>query len=64
MAKSNAGNILTFNHIISVEERIEKVESVTVEDLNALAQKVFDYGNVCGCVVSNSPDEKLFDIFN
>lgn len=64
MAKSNAGNILTFNKIISVEERIEKVEAVTVEDLNALAQKVFNYGNVCGCVVSNSPDEKLFDIFN
>lgn len=64
MAKSNASNILTLNRLVSVEERVQKVEEVTVEDLNELATKVFNYGNVCGCVVSNAPDEKLFDVFN
>ncbi|MBQ9792380.1 MAG: insulinase family protein [Clostridia bacterium] len=64
MAKSNANNILTFNRIISVEERLQKVESVTVEELNELAVRVFNYGNVCGCVVSKDPDENIFNAFN
>ena len=64
IAKSNASNMLVYNKLFSLEERIEQIEKVTIEDLNELAEKVFDYGNVCGCVVSNDPDEKLFEIFN
>lgn len=64
MAKSNAGNILTFNKVVSVEEKMAQIEEITVEDLNELAKRIFNYGNVCGCVVSNAPDEKLFDVFN
>ena len=64
MAKSNAGSILTFNKTISIEEKVEQIENITVDDLNELAQKVFDYGNVCGCVVSSNPDENLFNVFN
>lgn len=64
MAKSNANNILTFNKIISVEERLEQIENVTVEELNQLARRVFNYGNICGCVVSKDPDENIFNAFN
>jgi len=64
MAKSNAGSILTFNKLFPVEERIKQVEDVTVECINEIAKRVFNFSNVCGTVVSNDPDETLFDIFN
>ena len=64
IAKSNANNILTFNRLIPVEERLQKIENTTLEDINELASRIFNYGNVCGCVVSNNPDESIFNAFN
>ena len=64
MAKSNASSVLVYNKLFSLEERIKQIEDVSVEDLNEIANKIFDYSNICGCVVSNGPNENLFDVFN
>ena len=64
MAKSNATSMLVYNRLYSIEERVQRIEEVTIEDLNELANKIFNYGNVCGCVVSKEPDETLFEVFN
>ena len=64
IAKANANNILCFNRVIDVEERIEKIESISLDTLNTLAKQIFDQANVCGCVISNNPDENLFSVFN
>ncbi|MBQ3048234.1 MAG: insulinase family protein [Clostridia bacterium] len=64
IAKTNASNLRTYNKIISIEERLNKVDSVTLDDINEVAKKVFNYSNMCGCVVSNNPNEELFKIFD
>lgn len=64
MAKSNASNILTFNRLIPIEEKLEEIEKIDLNNLNEIVKKVFNYGNVCGASVSNKPNEELFDVFN
>lgn len=64
IAKSNASNILTFNRVVPIEEKLEEIEKVTLEDINRVIAKIFNYGNVCGSAVSSKPNEELFDVFN
>ena len=64
IAKSNAANISTHNRLISIDERLERVDNVTLDDINEVARKVFNYSNMCGCVVSANPDEELFKVFD
>lgn len=64
IAKNNASNIRVHNRLISIDERLERVDSVTLEDINEVAKKVFNYSNMCGCVVCSNPDEELFKVFD
>ena len=42
IAKNNASNIRVHNRLISIDERLEKVDNVTLEDINEVAKKVFN----------------------
>lgn len=64
IAKTNASNLRTYNRIVSIEERLKKVDDVSLEQINEVAKKVFNYSNMCGCVVCNNPNEELFKIFD
>lgn len=64
IAKSNALSVCTYGKIVGVKDKLEKIDKITLQDLNEVAQKVFDYNRVCGCVVSNQADKTLFEIFD
>jgi len=64
IAKSNALNVSSFNCPMNIEDKIEKLDSVTLEQINNLAVKIFNFSNMCGAVVSSSEETDLFDIFN
>lgn len=64
IAKANALNMSSFNMPMNTLEKIEKIEAVTLEQINTLAEKVFNFSNVCGAVVSSGDDEEIFEIFN
>lgn len=64
IAKSNALSVCTYGKIVSVKDKLEKIDNVTLKDINEVAQNVFDYKRVCGCVVSSQVDKTLFEIFD
>lgn len=64
IAKSNALSVSTYGKVVSVKDKLEKIDKVTLKDINKVAQTVFDYSSVCGCVVSNQEDKTLFEIFD
>lgn len=64
IAKSNASNIGTYNKFVSVDEKIKEIENCSLDSVNDLAKKIFNYSNVCGAVVSKDINEDLFNIFN
>ncbi len=62
-ANSNFKSLLYFNKLISTSQRLAQIDSVSLDDLNRVARKVFNYCNMCGCLLSNQPDQSVFDIF-
>ena len=64
ISKSNALSIATYGKVVSVNDKLEKINKVTLDDINEVAQKTFNYDKVCGCVVSQQVDKSLFKIFD
>ena len=64
IAKSNASNLATFNRVVPIEEKLKEIEEATLENINRLIKKVFDFSNVCGAVVAKDVDKNLFGVFN
>jgi len=63
IARSMAKNIAIFSRDITLEERLEKVDQVTLFDINEIAKKTFNYSNMCASCVSKTEDENLFNVF-
>ena len=63
IANRLAQNILIFNRVISTEDRLREIENVTKEDVMRVANKVFNFSNVCGSVVSKTADTQIFECF-
>ena len=61
LARVAAQNIILFNKVLSIEERLEEIDRVTVDDLMRVASKVFNFSNVCGSIVSKSAGEEVFE---
>ena len=64
IAKSNASSVGTYNKVFLIEDRIYEIENCSLDSINNLAKKIFNYSNACGAVVSKESNKKLFDIFN
>ena len=64
IAKSNALSVCTYGKVVGVNDKLEKIDNVTLSDINEVARQVFDYNSVCGCVVSRQADCSLFKIFD
>lgn len=61
LARVAAQNIILFNKVLSIEERLEEIDKVTIDDLMRVASKVFNFSNVCGSIVSKSVGEEVFE---
>ncbi len=61
LASKNMAQAYTKGKIVSPEDRIKKIEKVTVEDIKNVIDSIFNFSNVCGSVISKSLDASVFD---
>ena len=46
---ANAKRLAFYNKAVSKKETIEKLNNVTIEDINSLIKEIFDFNNCCIC---------------
>lgn len=64
IARHNASNVMQFGEHKTVDQRLEEIEKVTLEQVNAQAKEIFSSKNYCMAIVSDKPNEKGMEIYN
>ena len=61
--RHSTSDMLIYNKIRTVEEKLESIQKVTLEQINKLIRESFSFKNMCASVVSDKIDETIFDCF-
>lgn len=61
IARKNMVNTLLFGKVLTMEEKLQEIDAVSLDDLMRVARKVFNFSNICGCVVSKGVREEIFE---
>ena len=61
---ANAKRLAFYNKAVSKKETIEKLNNVTIEDINSLIKEIFDFNNCCISYVGKNSKINLWKYFN
>lgn len=59
---SNAEDILTYDKVKTLEERLSIIEKMTKEEVNSAIKSIFDFSHVVAVAVSKNVDKTVFDV--
>jgi len=64
IARANASSMLDLGKLELQEEKIKRIDDVTLQQVNSTIKKYFKTKNICGAIVSSKPDIDVFKPLN
>lgn len=62
--RHNTVDTIMYDKIRTVDLKLSEIQAVTLEQINSIIPKIFDFSNMCGTIVSDKPNKTAFDCFN
>ncbi len=63
ISRKNFSNIVYYDKFIPINSTLKKIENVTIEKINEAIDSIFNFSNMCGCIISKSLEPSVFEEF-